>query len=194
MKNYTDKQNAILNQLAYVDLPKGCEGKNLFEQVKKVDKSLAKKFEDNGLNHLSIVDFDNNNPPKGSGSGFCAISFEDGSGNVGMTFRGTEGLDDLKTLKNNPTDMVDNLLTSTVGVSLQSLEAQAFYNKNKATGENNYLYGHSKGGNLALEVYVLNEDTVDKVHVINAQPINDDKLLLEQKEASLAENIPQTSG
>lgn len=176
----TDKQKAILNDIAYADILSGWKaGERLVDVVGQVDKQLAQIIKDNGLGHLVIKDYVNNND--GRGSGFCGIAFEDSiTGEVGMSFRGTEGLDGLGELIRNPKDMADNTLTMSIGISPQSLEALAFFQNNKDRGGNNYLYGHSKGGELAAGVYVTNYDEIKGVHVINAQPINPFKLTPDQ--------------
>ncbi|MDV2887680.1 hypothetical protein RYX45_21150, partial [Alkalihalophilus pseudofirmus] len=79
-----------------------------------------------------------------------------------------------------PKDMADNVLTASIGVSPQSLEAIAFFEKNEEKNGKNYLFGHSKGGELAAEVYVTNYDNVVELHTVNAQPINPNKLSPDQ--------------
>ncbi len=95
-----------------------------------------------------------------------------------MTFRGTEGLPNPFT-----EDFGENTLTMEVGVSPQSLEALAFFERNRDKNGNNYIYGHSKGGELATEVYVENYNDIKGAHIINAQPINPYKLSQDQLDA-----------
>lgn len=184
LSNLTDRQNSLLNKLSYKNIPGNWKpGQSLCDIISKVDGGLAEELKNAGLGGLVMKDYVNNNET-GSKSGFCAIAFEEPeSGAVGMSFRGTEGMDDLA---NNPTDMADNLLTATIGVSAQSKEAVAFFEKNGNKSGNNFLYGHSKGGELAAEVFAASYDNIQKAHVINPQPINYHKLLPEQKLAFLS--------
>ncbi len=183
MKDMTDQQNALLNSLAYANLRDGWDSPNkktggprtLYSVVQDVDPKFANKLKEAGLGDLVIKDYVNKNV---GGSGFCAIAFEDPyTGETGMSYRGTEGMDDLL---HNPKDMADNVLTASIGVSPQSLEAIAFFEKNEEKNGKNYLFGHSKGGELAAEVYVTNYDNVVELHTVNAQPINPNKLSPDQ--------------
>lgn len=184
LSSLTDSQNALLNKISYKNIPANWKsGQSLYDVISKVDSNLASELKKAGLGDYVIKDYLNNNDA-GSKSGFCAIAFEDPkSGAVGMSFRGTEGMDDII---NNPKDMADNLMTATVGVSLQSLEAISFFEKNENKNGNNYLYGHSKGGELAAEVFATNYLNIKGVHVINPQPINAHKLSPDQLAAFLS--------
>lgn len=171
-----DRQIAVLNKIAYTDMPtkNWHAGDSLYKRVQAADPKLAKELKAAGLDHLVIKDYTNRNDK----SGFCAIAYEDPkTGATGMSFRGTEGMDDLL---HNPKDMADNTMTASIGVSPQSLEAIAFFEKNENKNGNNYLFGHSKGGELAAEVYVTNYNNVKEVHTINPQPINPYKLSPDQ--------------
>ena len=186
MKQYTDKQNYILNKLAYANIEsKSWEpGQKLIDLVKEPYKS---ELQEAGLGELVIVDYANNNE-SGSHSGFCAIAFKDPStGEVGMSFRGTENLD--KFTSENQVDMMDNVHTALNGDSKQKREALEFFEKNKSLYGDNYLYGHSKGGELASEVYVDNYDEVRQMHVINPQPINPEELTKKQLEALKSDKV-----
>jgi hypothetical protein len=166
-----DKQNAVLNKLAYANVSDNWKrGQPVYKVLDQADATLAAELKAAGLEHLVIKDYVNRN----NRSGFCALAFEDPkTGEVGMSFRGTEGMDDLL---HNPKDMADNTLTASIGVSPQSLEAIAFFEKNEEKSGKNYLFGHSKGGELAAEVYATNYTNVLGVHIINPQPINPYKL------------------
>lgn len=186
LRDYNDRQNTILNQLAYIDIG----GYDLPVYLSKIwddlrygePKNSLTAEEKQQLESLKIFAYENDN----ANSGFCAVAFRDDSGAVGMSFRGTEGLDDVI---NNPTDMIDNIFTSTRGDSAQSRKAIAFFNKHHDPAGNNYLYGHSKGGDLAMEVYVTYYWKIKAIHVINAQPINDSKLMADQRLALLLDKI-----
>lgn len=186
MKNYTDKQNHLLNKLAYANIEsKSWEpGQKLIDLVKEPYKAELKAA---GLGDLVIVDYANNNEG-GSYSGFCAIAFKDpGTGEVGMSFRGTENLD--KFTSENQVDMMDNVHTALNGESKQKQEALEFFKKNKALYGDNYLYGHSKGGELASEVFAENHDEVVQMHIINPQPINPSQLTEDQKKALKGDKV-----
>lgn len=182
MKYYTDKQNHVINCLAYADL----EVKSWEPGMKLVDlvnDHYKKQLIEAGLEKLEIVDYANNNGT-GSYSGFCAIAFRDPeTGERGMTFRGTENLEPKKLATESQVDMVDNIYTALLGESVQKQEALEFFEKNKALYGDNYLFGHSKGGELASEVYVENYDEIREMHVLNPQPINPYKLNKKQLEA-----------
>ena len=186
MDSYTDKQNYILNQLAYanIDAESWKPGMRLVDLVGDPHKTQLKEA---GLGHLEIVDYANNNET-GSHSGFCAIAFRDpDNGNRGMSFRGTENLD--KLLEKNQVDMADNIHTALTGDSVQKQEAVEFFEKNKAPYGDNYLFGHSKGGELASEVYAEYYDQVREMHVINPQPINPHQLTEEQRKALKSDKV-----
>ena len=190
-------QNNILIELSYINIDKELlrESKNkslfsiLTETIKSAKgkerqkiESLITKVEHYGLKSLEIVDYTNNNPPNGSGSGFCGIAFKDANGNVGISYRGTENM---FVNNKNQSDMIDNILASIFGKSEQIREANEFFQANKDPNGNNYLFGHSKGGNLSLNTYVSNSDEIKKVNVVNAQPLNDYVLTESQRKALL---------
>jgi len=186
MKNYTDKQNYVLNELAYANIDK-----NSWKPGMKLIDLVGKKYRDMlidaGLQNLEILDYANNND-SGSHSGFCAIAFIDPeTGEHGMSFRGTENLD--KFTSENQVDMMDNVHTALSGESVQKREALEFFKRNKSIYGDNYLYGHSKGGELASEVYVENYNEVRQMHIINPQPINPSQLTKKQREALKSDKV-----
>lgn len=188
MKYYTDKQNHVLNSLSYADI----EGEKAWEPGMKVvdlvDEPHKTQLKEAGLDHLEIVDYTNNNAG-GSHSGFCAIAFRDPeTGERGMSFRGTENLDKI-TEGANQVDMMDNVHTALSGESVQAREALEFFERNKSHCGDNYLYGHSKGGELASEVYVENYDEIRQMHIINPQPINPTQLNKKQREALKSDKV-----
>jgi len=186
MSKNTDYVNNLINRLAYVDMGENFEpGDNLIDAVRNSgDNDLADALEEAGYGDYIIKDYANQN----DSNGFAAIAIEDpNTGDVGMSFRGTENMGDMgdavldiifgnaqqrQDAINNQIDMIDNIQSAVTGDSEQVRQAQEFFQKNQSRTGNNYLYGHSKGGNLALEVYVENYDKVAGVHVINPQPVN----------------------
>ncbi|CEG28525.1 DUF2974 domain-containing protein [Bacillus sp. B-jedd] len=188
-----DEQKALLNKVAYFDLLSGWDGESdgkpqkLYNIVKETDQFFAEKLKYAGLGDLVIKDYINKNE---KGMGFCAIAFEDPyTGDVGMSFRGTEGLDGKRGVMTPLKDMLDNIHTMSYGSSVQALEANAFYQKNKHPDGQNFLYGHSKGGELGSEVFVLNHEDIRGITIINAQPINPFKLNLNQWKAIRSEKF-----
>lgn len=188
MKNYTDKQNYVLNNLAYANIDGEKSWEPGMKLVDLVDDPYKKQLKEAGLDHLEIVDYANNND-SGSHSGFCAIAFKDPeTGERGMSFRGTEDLDKIKEGANQ-VDMMDNIHTALSGESVQKREALEFFERNKSLYGDNYLYGHSKGGELASEVYAENYDEVRQMHIINPQPINPTQLNKKQREALKSDKV-----
>lgn len=197
LSNNTDYQNNLLNRLAYCNLKEGTwnSGDDLLTVLRLNGYSeLANELSEAGVKGLKIRDYVNNN----GSSGFAAIAFEDiYTGERGMTFRGTENLPKMKSdiedaingkktvdeAINSQIDMIDNGSTAITGDSKQAQEAIAFYEKNRNSNGKNYLYGHSKGGELASEVFAEYHYEIQQVHVINPQPINWTKLNAEQREA-----------
>lgn len=180
LKTLTDEQKAFLNGLAYLNLD--FEDIDIInnngnitieylltkygESFAKEDKEIIESIQNNNnLKKLEIVGYENNN----SDSGFAAIAFKDTEGNTGISFRGSENKSHGQHWL---VDMWDNFKTAVFGNSQQSREAAMFFERYQNTEGDNYLFGHSKGGELATKVYVRNEENVQGVTVINAQPIN----------------------
>lgn len=183
LNELTEEQKGFLNEIAYINIPENW-GKvdNLADLVELSGREDLMDFifddKNKHLAQLVIKEYVNNND-ENSKSGFCAIAFQDPvTGQIGMSFRGSEN--DHHEGQDWKKDMFDNFATALIGTSPQSAEAIAFYQRNKDSDGNNYLYGHSKGGELATSVYVLDYINIQGVHVINAQPINGMKLLPDQ--------------
>lgn len=197
MSNNSDYVNNLLVQLSYVDLGENYEpGDNLIDTLRNGgDTDLADALEAAGYENYVIRDYSNQN----NTNGFVAIAIEDpATGDVGISYRGTENLPEMgdaisgamsgdqqavQNAINNQIDMIDNISTAVTGDSAQAQEALSFFQRNQSTTGNNYLYGHSKGGELALEVYVDNFSNIEGVHIINPQPINWASLSPEQMSA-----------
>lgn len=163
-----DKQNLLLTQLSYEsDVLKDTYNGMTLEEIALVitDKDTKDKLQalcDAGLGTLRIKEVGND-----SVTGFGAIAFTDDNGNTGFSFRGTDGVS-LESLN----DWGDNVTAMVTGTSAQSAQAEAFFDANRDTSGNNYLYGHSKGGELSESVYVNNYSDIKEVHLLNPQPIN----------------------
>lgn len=168
LSNLSDKQNLLLTQLSYEsDILKDTYNGMTLEEIALVitDKDAQKKIQnlcDAGLGALRIKEVEND-----SVTGFGAIAFTDENGNTGFSFRGTDGIS-LESIN----DWVDNVSTMVTGTSPQSTQAEAFFDANRDPMGNNYLYGHSKGGELSESVYVNNYLNIEEVHLLNPQPIN----------------------
>ncbi len=196
----SDFDNNVLNELAYADLKDDCIGKKLSDAIVgikdssgKIDSgrtdSLETNLESQGFNDYIIRGYENDN----SKTGFVAIAIENPeTGEVGMTFRGTENMDKLMDLANifdisktinEQLDTIDNIAATVYGNSTQDRKAKQFFKKYCKSDGNNYLYGHSKGGELVANVFAQYSKMIKKAHVINAQPINPYNLSLGQIKA-----------
>lgn len=184
LANLNDKQNHLLTQLSYQShiLQDKYNGQSLDAIYRHMiatygkdngDVKAFKKYIDAGLGDIVVKDVANNKT-----SGFGAIAFEDSKGNVGITYRGTDGLS-----ADSINDWGDNLSSAVLGTSYQTAEAEAFFDKNYDEKGNNYLYGHSKGGNLSQSVFANNYTKIKKVHNLNPQPINPYSLTPDQLNA-----------
>lgn len=173
LSNLNDKQNHLLTQLSYQShiLQDKYNGQSLDAIYKQMvatygkdngDVKSFKKYIDAGLGNIVIKDVGNDTI-----TGFGAVAFEDSSGNVGISYRGTDGLK-----LESANDWAGNLSSMATGLSAQTAQAEAFYEKNKGSKGDNYLYGHSKGGNLAQSVFVNHYDEIDQMHNLNPQPVN----------------------
>ena len=146
LSNLSDKQNHLLTQLSYQShiLQDKYNGQSLNDIYKKLssiygkNNAEVKKFKryiDGGLGDIVIKDVGNDKV-----TGFGAIAFEDSNGNIGISYRGTDGIS-----KESINDWIGNVSALATGTSMQTAQAEAFYQKNRGKNDNNYLYGHSKG-------------------------------------------------
>lgn len=192
----TEEQNVLLTQLSYKSHLLGSyEGLSVSEILETVSSksdlgTLLSQLSEKGFGDLVLQDVAHN-----EASGFGAVAFKNPTtGEVGMTFRGTDNLDELisdaagifigdQEATQNQIDMIDNVATAVTGGSVQAQEAIAFYEANKVGSSGNYLFGHSKGGELASEVFAVYHEEIQEVHVMNPQPINWTKLTPEQQKA-----------
>lgn len=188
LSKLNDQSNLSLTQLSYSSgFLKSKEGRtfgSIYESLKtKVDK--AKELNSN-LEVKDILSSEENNfydmmnqfkdenpfsnyRVKNVGndeiSGFGAVCFLDGNGNTGFSFRGTDGITNVK-------DMTDNIIAGLSGHSVQTEQALAFFEEFSDPNGNNRLYGHSKGGNLAEYVFARNHKKIKNMHLLNPQPLN----------------------
>lgn len=172
LSNLNDKQSLLLTQLSYSSdrLPKDYKGRSIskiydFAINSEADDnviSCLKELCDNDLGDLRITSVGNN-----SVSGFGAVAFSDSKGNTGISYRGTDGVS-LESIN----DWADNVAALINGTSVQSMEAEKFFCKNMNSSGNNFLFGHSKGGELSESVYVNHYDEIKRIHLLNPQPIN----------------------
>jgi len=190
LSNLNDQQNLLLTQLSYhSDVLKDNYNGMTLEEIassitgtRKDDKAAKKVIQqlcDAGLKNLRIKDVGND-----SITGFGAIAFTDESGNTGFSFRGTDGVE-LKSIN----DWGDNLISMLTGTSPQSSQAEVFFDRNSKGTDDIYLYGHSKGGELAEYVYVNNHKKIKGVHLLNPQPINPFSLSPEQLKAMQSDKV-----
>lgn len=185
LSNLNDQQNLLLTQLSYSsdvlkDVENGTTLSELAGTVKdEKTKKILKELCDAGLGELRIKEVGND-----SVTGFGAIAFTDNDGNTGFSFRGTDGVK-LESLN----DWGDNITAMLTGTSVQSAQAEAFFDANRDPSGNNYLYGHSKGGELSESVYVNNYSDVKGVHLLNPQPINPYSLTPNQRAAMQSDKV-----
>lgn len=193
LSNLNDKQNMLLTQLSYeshvLDNP-DYQGKSLEQILSDIESKgvtkynegtvkTLKKLKKAGLGSIKIKDVGNDYI-----TGFGAVAFTDDCGNTGFSFRGTDGIS-LKSLN----DWRDNIQAAITGTSTQSVQAETFYDRNCDADGNNYLYGHSKGGQLSESVYVNNYDEIKGVHLLNPQPLNPYSLSPDQLAAMQSKKV-----
>lgn len=185
LSNLTDKQNLYLTQLSYKsdvlnDTYNGMKLSDIVDSVPDNDtKTLLRELCDIGLGELTVKEV-GNDPV----TGFGAIAFTDTAGNTGFSYRGTDGIK-----PESLNDWLDNMVACGTGTSPQSNQAEQFFNTYKDLSGNNYLYGHSKGGNLAEFVYVNDYSHIKEIHLLNPQPLNPYSLTAEQRKAICSDSV-----
>lgn len=209
LSELTDEEKYILLQLSYLDLPSGVrpsekkpesfeslvdkigdlhlEGAALdkFNAIKEFKDST--RFDSSALKEVKLVGYQNNNPNGGntggdSYSGFVGYAFTDKNGNGTAVYRGSEDFTDVGHIA---TDWVSNVEAG-IGITIQQQrEANEFYEKYiKGLDGEQYVFGHSKGGNLAEYVLVNNlEDEKLTSYVVNGAPLYYWTLTKEQRDA-----------
>ena len=204
----SDKEKYFLLQISYIDLrPESLERmdrsiETMLRDALRIDritienknkiKDLLVEFgelseKNPSLKNLQIIDYENHNVQgnvtHSTKTGFVAYALEDENGNVGFLYRGSEtesGVHWTKSLN----DWTDNVKSGATGSSAQVKQANEFFERNARNDDVTYsIYGHSKGNNLASEVFVNNLDKDIYSYSVNGQPIYWYDLTNEQKEA-----------
>ena len=129
--------------------------------ILRTPKEIMQEIKDAGLGYLNLKDIEDDNK-----TGFFALALEDSNNNIGIIFRQTNGKSGWM---NNITEYLGN-------DSDQIKQAKTFFKRNKEKNGNNYLYGHSLGGNLVAHLYLKNYEDISNAFTYNGTPI-DPKLL-----------------
>lgn len=190
LNKLSDRENYLLMQLSYYDLPTDFSPNNtpIEAVLKKMEKlipaeqldyfreNISKEIEKSpNLMNIRMTGYENNNPtannnvPNKTNSGFVGYAFTDENRNSAAIYRGSE---DMGTKEHFLTDWISNAEAS-LGISIdQHKEAANFYDKyiHNTPGEK-IILGHSKGGNLAMDVFVKNLQDNPSAYVVNGQPI-----------------------
>lgn len=192
LDNLNDQQNHLLTQLSNQSHRlKIFENQTLGRIYSSfTDKELAdnnnkfvqtiKQMVEADLGEICIKETGNDHA-----TGFGAIAFEDSHGNTGISFRGTDGTPSAESMN----DWIDNITAAVAGTSVQTKQAEAFFDKNRNANGNNFIYGHSKGGQLSESVYVNNYNKVKAVHLLNPQPLNPYSLTADQLAAIKSDKV-----
>lgn len=138
----------------------------------------------NGLGNLKITNISEKKSLVSSG--FQALTFKDTFGNTGISYRGS----DFDLSQGGIRDWLEaDMLEYFTGTSAQRKEALEYFQANKNEYGNNFLYGHSLGGNLTSHTYLENYDQIKEAFTINGNPIN--QKLLDTPEKIEAFNDPK---
>ncbi len=196
LANLNDQENLTLTQISY-------SSNMLSEHHGKTFARIAEIITDKGENiteeEEDFLEFMNQFPEgenpfanykveataNNPSSGFGAVAFTDDQGNTGISYRGTDGAPS----KKSANDWVDNAISGLTGDSTQCREAEAFFERYSDPNGNNYLYGHSKGGNLSEYVFVRNHKKIKGMHLLNPQPLNPWSLTPEQLAAINSDKV-----
>lgn len=182
LKDYLAEPNAPfcgsmgLDKEVFLTAARAIDGDKTVNELIPTDAELLDDLINNGLGDLKIKDA--NTEQTITSSGLQAIAFEDGHNNVGISYRGT----DLDFSRGALRDIIESdVMEYFTGGSTQSKEALDYFDQNKSQDGNNFLYGHSLGGNLVSHVYLQNYDNVKEAFSINANPINEKVLDTQEK-------------
>jgi hypothetical protein len=174
MSELSDYQNGLLNDLASQNIDLWNPGDTVYDVlIRNNFPERAEMMQKAGLGDYRITDYVNNNYggffEPSTGSGFAAVAFTDPAGNAGISYRGTEftagGTEMMK-------DMISNYNTALNINDPQVREALEFFERNRDPNGRNYVYGTSKGGQLAAGVFAVYHMEIRGVSVFNAQPFN----------------------
>ena len=148
-------------------------------------KQLLDSIVNNGLGNLLITDVSERKNGVLS-SGFQALTFVDSYGNHGISYRGS----DFNFSAGAVRDWLEaDVLEYFTGSSAQIREACDYFEENKNSNGNNFIYGHSLGGNLTSHVYLNNYEEIREAFTINGNPIN--QILLDTPEKVATFNDPE---
>lgn len=197
LANLNDQQNLTLTQISYSsNMLSKHHGKTFGEIADYISKKNPKDRSEEEAKFLKLMEqFPSDNNPlanykvvgtaNNSSSGFGAVCFSDEHGNTGFSYRGTDGPPSKKSIN----DWLDNGEAAVTGDSKQCQEAEEFFEKYSDPNGNNYLYGHSKGGNLSEYVFVRNHENIKGMHLLNPQPLNPMTLSAEQMAALQSDKV-----
>lgn len=122
---------------------------------------------ENGLGNLKIIH--TTEYPKPHLSGFQALTFKDSYDNTGISYRGSNLYISRVVIREW---LESNILEYFSNTSSQVNEAIEYFLKHKNSLGNNYIYGHSLGGNLVSHVFLNCHDEIKQAFSINGTPIN----------------------
>lgn len=168
---FNDAERQALMKLAYTDLPEEFgRGESLGANVAVLREAGAPEWVIDAINNsenlqrLTLTGYENQNGT----TGFKAYAFSDETGDVGFSFCGTEEMEKVVVVDN-----LDNVAASVSGGSAQTAQAVKFFETYRNPGsDQNWAFGHSKGANLATEVFVSDPDAFGGIQCVNGQPIN----------------------
>ena len=132
---------------------------------------------ENGLGDLKIIH--SSDYPSPSPSGFQALTFEDSYGNIGISYRGSDMAMSSSTIREW---LESNILEYFSSNSPQAQEAVQYFLEHKSADKDNYIYGHSLGGNLVSHVYLNCYKDIKFAFSINGTPINQKLIDTEEKQ------------
>lgn len=132
---------------------------------------------ENGLGDLKIIH--SSDYPTPSPSGFQALTFEDSYGNVGISYRGSDMAISSSTIREW---LESNVLEYFYSNSPQAKEAVKYFQEHKTSDKNNYIYGHSLGGNLVSHVYLNCHEDIKYAFSINGTPIDERLIDTDEKQ------------
>lgn len=140
----------------------------LLGDVIETDGIIVQNAVENGLGDIVLKDLTMD--PE---TGFCAITFEDQSGNTGISYRGS----DFDYENGAIGDWFGaNIGGHLLGDSTQGQQASLYFLQNCDKNGNNYTYGYSLGGNLVQQSFRDNHALTKEAFSINGNPISPTKL------------------
>lgn len=148
------------------------------------DLSIVNALCDVNLGNITIIgihelgDFKSN--------GFQALAFKDSFGSIGISYRGS----DINFSQGMIRDWLEaDLLEYFINDSSQANSAKKFFERYKDTSGNNFLYGHSLGGNLVQHVFVEKHNEIKQAFTINGNPINKSLIDTDEKMAAFNDHL-----